>query len=100
MGWNILLSPISIKKYGGFSNVADRGCEFRFFRGIHIRNWCWYLHVHKTYEHQYWTPGTSRAVDFPWEQHVITLRSRDFIKKKVKLPLNKGHVTKVWEKGR
>ena len=56
MGCKNLLLQILIKKYGGFSNVAERSVESSFFRDIHVTN-SWYLHFPKAYRHKNWTPG-------------------------------------------
>ena len=76
------------------NNIAIRGCEFSFLRDVYATNG-WYLHFHKTYDHQNWIVCTSREVHSLESNEaaisdLITLRSHGF-RKTLYLSLNKGY---------
>ena len=77
--------------------MADQGCEFNFFQGIHVRIKNWYLHLYKTYN-QIRQVGTSTGFSSNETNHagagdVITSRSRDKLKTYLHYQSAYGHQT-------
>ena len=81
-------------------DMADRGGHFSFFSRYSCKNW--YLHFHKTCDHQIWQAGTSRGVDSndtnsAGAGDVSTPWSRD--KLKAYLHYQSSHSHQTWHNG-